>query len=218
MAKVVIFGNRDTAELACHYLQNDSPHEVVAFTVDANYRTEDSFQDLPLVPFEELESAYPPDGFACFVPMTAQRMNQARREIYERVKGKGYECVSYISSRATVLTEAIGENCLVLENNVIQPRVEIGDNVMLWSGNHVGHHSRIASHNFLSSHVVVSGHCVIDPHCYFGVNSTLRDALHVAEGTFLAMASALTVNSEPWGVYRGNPARRLRVDSRRFNP
>jgi acetyltransferase-like isoleucine patch superfamily enzyme len=28
----------------------------------------------------------------------------------------------------------------------------------------------------------------------------------IAEGTFVAMASAIMKNTEPWGVYKGNPA------------
>jgi sugar O-acyltransferase (sialic acid O-acetyltransferase NeuD family) len=216
MARVVVFGTLDTAELACRYLREDSPHEVAAFTVNAAYRQADRFQGLPVVPFEDLERHCPPGEFACFVPMTGRGMNRAREGIYRQVKDKGYACVSYVSSRATVFTERIGDNCFILENNVLQHGVEIGANVMLWSGNHVGHHSRLGDHVTLASHVVVSGHCRLDPHCFLGVNATLRDGLHLAEGTFLAMASALTHDSEPWSVYRGNPARRLRIDSRRF--
>ena len=37
MAKVVIFGQSQWAELAHFYVTHDSPHEVVAFTVDRDY-------------------------------------------------------------------------------------------------------------------------------------------------------------------------------------
>ncbi len=37
MAKVVLFGILDTAELAHYYLEHDSEHEVVAFTVNREY-------------------------------------------------------------------------------------------------------------------------------------------------------------------------------------
>jgi sugar O-acyltransferase (sialic acid O-acetyltransferase NeuD family) len=216
MAKVVIFGNRDTAELARIYLRDDSPHEVVAFAVNAEYRHGDDFQGLPLVDFEDIERRYPPDDHAFFVPMTGKGMNLPRAAIYRQAKDKGYGFVSYVSSRAAVYSQDIGENCLILENCVIQPRASLGDNVMLWSGNHIGHHSRVDSHNFLAGHVVVAGHCHVEPHCFLGARSTVRDGLRIAEGTFLAMASALTRATEPWRVYRGNPARGLRVDSRRF--
>ena len=34
----------------------------------------------------------------------------------------------------------------------------IGDDCVLWSGNHIGHHATIGDHCFITSHVVVSGH------------------------------------------------------------
>ena len=51
-----------------------------------------------------------------------------------------------------------GDNCFILEDNTIQPFVSIGNNVTLWSGNHIGHDSTIDDHCFIASHVVVSGH------------------------------------------------------------
>lgn len=216
MAQVIIFGNRDTAELAHYYLKNDSPHEVVAFTVHADYLDNDSFDGLPLVKFEEVERLYPPEQFKCFVPMTAGGMNLPREAVYLQAKEKGYEFASYISSHATILSDQIGENCLILEHCVVQPRAILGDNVMLWSGNHIGHHTVVKSHNFLAGHVCVSGHCVVEEHCFLGVNSSVTNGLHVPEGTFLAIQSTLTNARAPWRVYRGNPARELRLDSRKF--
>ena len=53
MSKVIIFGILDTAELAHWYLDNDSEHEVVAFTVHKKYIKGDQFRGLPLVEFEK---------------------------------------------------------------------------------------------------------------------------------------------------------------------
>ena len=36
----------------------------------------------------------------------------------------------------------------------------IGNNTIIWSGNHIGHHSKIGNNCFISSHVVVSGFCI----------------------------------------------------------
>ena len=52
-----------------------------------------------------------------------------------------------------------GDNCFILEDNTVQPFVTIGNNVTLWSGNHIGHDSVIEDDCFISSHVVVSGTC-----------------------------------------------------------
>jgi sugar O-acyltransferase (sialic acid O-acetyltransferase NeuD family) len=209
MAKVVIFGALDTAELAHFYLTHDSPHEVVAFTVNRGYLQEQTFHDLPIIPYEDLESHFPSGEYAFFAPMTGRGMNKKRQLIYMDAKARGYAFISYISSRATVFPDAqIGENCFILENNTIQPFTTIGNNVVIWSGNHIGHHGQIKDHIFFTSHVVLSGHCVVEPYCFLGVNCTVRESICLAEGTLVAMAASITKDTEAWGVYMGNPARK----------
>ncbi|HMJ67947.1 MAG TPA: acetyltransferase [Cyclobacteriaceae bacterium] len=207
MAKVIIFGIQDFAELAHYYLTNDSAHEVVAFSVNEKYMpAERKFHDLPVVPFEDIESGYNPGDFKFFAPLAPARMNRTRETVYNAVKEKGYELISYISSKATVFNNKIGDNCFVFEDNTLQPFTNIGNNVILWSGNHIGHHGTIKDHIMFTSHVVLSGHCVVENYCTFGVNSTIRDGLTIAEGTFVAMGASIIRNTEAWGMYKGNPA------------
>ena len=213
MANVVIFGILDTAELAWYYLTHDSEHKVVAFCVDKAYLKELEFHGLPVVAFEDVEKIYPPAEFKFFAPMTARKMNKNRERVYLEAKVKGYELISYVSSKATTFNNPIGDNCFILEDNTIQPFTTIGNNVVLWSGNHIGHHGQIKDHVFFTSHVVLSGHCVIEPYCFFGVNATIRDYLHIAQGTLVGMAAAITKNTEEWGVYVGNPAEKKAIPS-----
>jgi sugar O-acyltransferase (sialic acid O-acetyltransferase NeuD family) len=216
MSKVVIFGIQDFASLAHFYLREDSSHEVVAFTVTKEFMpSEATFEGLPIVPFEDLETLYPPTEYAFFAPMSHRKMNKLREFIYTQAKNKGYTLISYVSSKATVFSNVkIGDNCFILEDNTIQPFVQIGDNVVLWSGNHIGHHSVIKDHVLFTSHVVLSGHCVVEPYSFFGVNATLRDGLHMAKGTLVAMGACVTKNTEEWGVYTGVPAKKGEALSR----
>lgn len=214
MSKVIIFGVMDFAELAHFYLCHDSEHEVVAFCVDRAYLpNEPQFKALPVVAFEDVETLYPPSEYVFFAPMSPNKMNQVRTDVVAAIKNKGYSLISYVSSKATVFGNPIGENCFILEDNTIQPFVTIGNNVVLWSGNHIGHHSSIGDNVTITSHVVVSGHCKIDAFSFFGVNATLRDGIHIAEGTFVAMACAVTADTEPWSVYKGNPAEKQSIPS-----
>jgi len=209
MGKVIIFGVLDTAELAHFYLAHDSEHEVVAFCLTKEYIKENIFKGLPVVPFEEVQKLYLPEEHKFFAPMTGRKMNRLRESVYYQIREKGYSLISYVSSKATVFPGAeIGDNCFILEDNTIQPFVKIGNNVVLWSGNHIGHHSLIKDHVFFTSHVVLSGHCVVESYCFFGVNATIRDNSHIAEGTFVAMGANVTKNTEPYGVYMGNPAKK----------
>jgi sugar O-acyltransferase (sialic acid O-acetyltransferase NeuD family) len=215
MAKVVIFGVKDFASLAHYYLRHDSPHEVVAFTVHRSFLpAEGTFEGLPVVPFEDLQAHYPPAEYSAFAPLSHKEMNAARARIYHECKQRGYSLISYVSSRATCLSTAIGDNCFVLEDNTIQPYVTIGSNVMLWSGNHIGHHSVIKDHVFITSHVVVSGHCTLDPYCFLGVNATLRDRVHLAEGTLVGMSAIIMKNTEPWSLYKADGSKPSKVSSK----
>ncbi len=118
MAKIIVFGILDTAELAHYYLTHDSEHEVVAFTVNRQYIEQESFHSLPVVAFEDIENIFPPSEYHFFAPMTGRNMNRNREAIYNHAKGKGYQFISYISSRATIFDKSvIGENCFILEDN-----------------------------------------------------------------------------------------------------
>ena len=121
---------------------------------------------------------------------------------YNEAKAKGYELVSYISSKCTYLSQfEAGDNCFIFEDNTIQPFVKIGSNVTIWSGNHIGHHSVIENHNFISSHVVISGHCHIKSYTFLGVNSTIGHKVVIEEGTLLGAGVVTTKNTEVNGVY-----------------
>jgi sugar O-acyltransferase (sialic acid O-acetyltransferase NeuD family) len=213
MARVIIFGIQDFAQLAHFYLRHDSEHHVVAFSVNQEFLPADgTFDGLPVVAFESVAALYPPSEFKFFAPMSPRRMNRLRESVYRQIKASGYEMISYVSSKATVFPGGpIGDNCFILEDNTIQPFVSIGNNVVLWSGNHIGHHSIIKDHVSFTSHVVLSGHCVVEPFAFFGVNATVRDRVRIAEGSLIAMAAAVTSDTEAWGVYKGNPARKAEI-------
>src|SRR5581483_6269501 len=148
---VVIFGTGDFARLAAVYLREDSDREVVAFTVDRQYLQDGTLLGLPVVAFDELSAEYSPSRVDMLVAIGFSRVNQARREAYERCKQLGYDFITYVSSAATVVSNVeIGENTFIFEENVIQPFVKIGSNVVLWSGNHIGHDSEIGDHCFIA--------------------------------------------------------------------
>jgi len=208
MAKLIIFGAGDIARLAHYYFTHDSEHDVVAFTVNAEYKQDDKFLDLPLVAFEDVLQQYPPGEFKMFVALSYARMNKIREEKYREAKEKGYELVSYVSSRCSFLTDhPIGDNCFILEDNTIQPFVKIGNNVTLWSGNHIGHDAVIEDHCFLASHIVVSGYVRIGNNCFIGVNATLRNSITIAPETLIGMGAVITEDTVEKGFYKASPAK-----------
>ena len=202
--RVVIFGAGEIGELAHYYFNHDSEYKVVAFTADDEFVNSDNFNGLPLVPFSDLLERYPPDEYDAHVALSYNKLNQIRAEKYFAVKNLGYKLVSYVCSRSVYWPDlTIGDNCFILENQTIQPTVKIGSDVMIWSGNHLGHASVIGDHTYISSHVCISGHTKIGTHCFFGVNSTTRDFVTVGNSVFVAMGAMVTRDVEDGSIVVG---------------
>ena len=202
MDKIVIFGNGEIGELAEYYFRTDSEYKVVAFTADDEYVKSDTFCGLPLIKFQDVKEIYPSDSYKMFIALSYSRMNKDRAEKYYKAKELGYDLISYVSSKCTFLTEIpVGDNCFILEDNTIQQFVRIGNNVTLWSGNHIGHESVIEDHCNITSHVVISGHVHIHSYCFIGVNATIRDSITIAQGTLIGAGAVIMKDTVEKGVY-----------------
>jgi sugar O-acyltransferase (sialic acid O-acetyltransferase NeuD family) len=211
MAKLIIVGDGETAELAYEYFTHDSPHDVVAFAVEREYAKKQSLFELPVVPFEEVETLYDPTEYSAFVAISYTKLNRVRARLYQETKRKGYSLLSYVSSHAFVWHNVeVGENCFIMENNVIQYRVSIGNNVVLWSGNHVGHQTVIHDNVFVSSHVVISGYCEVGENCFLGVNSSIANNVKIAKDNLIGMAAVINKDTEERKVYVGNPGKPIK--------
>jgi sugar O-acyltransferase (sialic acid O-acetyltransferase NeuD family) len=192
MSQVVIFGAGPIAELAHFYFTNDSPDQVVAFTVDGSYVKEDAFLGLPVVAFEDLDRAFPAADHQLFVAVSYTGMNRLRSERFRQARARGYRLAHYVSSRATVWPGFESRpNQFILEDNTIQPFARVGENVTLWSGNHIGHHSVVGDHCFVASHVVISGNVTIGDGCFLGVNATIREGVTVGKGCLVGAGALI---------------------------
>jgi len=190
MKKLVIFGNAEIASLAKFYFESDSEYQVVAFTVDDLYCDADEFDGLPLVPFSKVNDLYSPNECAMHVALSYQKLNKLREEKYNQAKDAGYKLASYICSKSVFWHDlTIGDNCFILENQTIQPTVKIGNNVMIWSGNHIGHGTQIKDHVYMASQICVSGHCIIGERSFIGVNAAFRDFCEVGNDCFITMGA-----------------------------
>lgn len=213
--KLIIIGAGEFAGIAYEYFAEDSEYDVVAFCVEDKYFNDNSFYDLPIVKFSELKPKYSPNEYDVFVAVTYVKLNRERTRLYNECKKLGYKCATYVSSHAFVWKNVkIGENSFIFEDNTIQYFVEIGNNTILWSGNHIGHRSIIGDNCWLTSHCVISGFCKIGDGSFIGVNATLGDNVTLGEDTVFG-AGALTVKSlEDKGcVYIGSPAKKLNKTS-----
>ncbi|MDO4187540.1 MAG: acetyltransferase [Lachnospiraceae bacterium] len=198
---VVLWGCGQMAEVAYFYLTNDSEYDVVAFCMDKKYIACETFHEKPVIAFEDIDKIFPPEDVdLCFL-ISYSKMNDLRTEKYLEAKKKGYKFISYVSSKASYYNTQIGENTFIMENNVIQPYTQIGNNVIMWSGNHLGHHSIIEDNCFVASQVVISGSTIIGQNSFLGVNSTVRDNVRIGKYNLIGAGTVILKDTEDYDVY-----------------
>lgn len=217
MEKVIIFGTGDISQIAHLYLSEDDKYKIVAFAIDKDFIQQDTFFDLPVIAFEEIEKQFPPADCKFFIPLSYAKVNILREQKFLEAKNKGYSFITYIHPKATVAINAkIGENCFIFEDNTIQPFVSIENNCILWSGNHIGHHSIIKSNCFIASHVVISGRCEIGENTFIGVNATLRDHIKIGKSNVIGAGTLILGDTEDNRVYMATATEVSRVPSNRL--
>ncbi|EAI4070944.1 acetyltransferase [Campylobacter jejuni] len=217
MKKLVIIGIGEIANIAYEFFKYDTEYEVCAFCVHKKHMVADRFRDLPVIVFENMQEDFPANEFEIFIGIGTGELNYQRTRIYKQVKQMGYKCATYVSSKAFVWHNVeVGENCFILPHNTLEPFVKIGNNVTLWSGNHIGHQSVVKDNVFISSHVVISGFCEIGENTFMGVNSCVAHKIKIAKDNFIALGSVVNKNTEENKIYRGNPAEASKISAKKF--
>ncbi len=215
MKPVIIFGAGQVAQVFDSYLFLAGVANI-AYVVDRDYRTEPMIGGIPVFPFDELDE-YPLARDAHFlVGMSFKGLNKPRAEKYEAMLAKGYEPRTFVADPDCVNCQNIGRGTFIMEQNVVQPFAEIGENCILWSGNHIGHHTKIGNHVFIASHAVIGGGCEIGDYSFIGVNATIRDGVKIGPRCVIGAGALILSDCEADGVYSPGGTERSRVPSNRL--
>lgn len=214
---LVIVGDSAFAEVAAEYFTYDSGYEVAAFAVEQAYLKRDRLLDRPVVAFEGLTERFPPRTHDVYVATVYTQLNRLRTRLLRAAKQAGYSPASYISPRAFIWRNVqMGEHCFIFEDNVVQPFVTLGSNVVLWSGNHIGHHSRIDDNVFVASHAVVSGFCHVGMNCFLGVNSAVANNVTVEKDCWIGPGVVVSKDTKAGEIYRAPENEIAKVSATRF--
>ncbi len=206
--KLVLFGDSAFAEVAYELFTHDSAYEVVAFTINKEYIKQESLFGLPVVAYEEVEKLYPPREYEMHIALVYNTLNRIREKFYTDARKKGYTLANYVSSRCFVWRNVtMGDNVFIFEDNTVQPFVKIGSNVVLWSGNHIGHHSVLGNHLFISSHVVISGFCTVGDYTFMGVNSTVGNNINIGKDCLIGSGCLIVKDTGDGKLYKGTASK-----------
>jgi sugar O-acyltransferase (sialic acid O-acetyltransferase NeuD family) len=214
MNKVVIYGNQSEARETYYCLKYYSDCEVVGFTVDREYIESDKLFQLPVVPFDIVKTAFPPDSYKMKIAVGYLQNNKIRKERYLSSKEMGYQLINFISPKAVIFPETeVGDNCLVSHFAVISPDAKIRNNVIIGSNCTLGHDVVVGDHCYFSNGVSIAGGVIVGPGCFIGTNATIRNKVSIGKECVIGAGALILENIENNKVYLGEPASELPISS-----
>ena len=215
MRPLIIFGTEAFAEFSHYYFTNDSDYTVAAFTVDGKYVRQDTFQGLPVVPFEEIEGRFPPAQADMFVAVGIREVNQFRARKVAEAEGKGYRLAHYISSLATVPKGfTLGGNSMVMEHVIVQPFAQIGRNTIIWPSSGIAFHNRIGDHCWLVT-VTHGERVTVGDYTFEGLGTVVAPFVTVGRSNLIGAGALILRDTKDFEVYRGAGSKPSRVPSSR---
>lgn len=207
--KTILYGNGLYGAIIYQNILDEGALEIAGCTADREFVREETFQGLPLVPFEDVEKIYPPGDFTMLVVIAFANM-RARESMFVKAKGKGYRLENYISSRAVLSRElTMGENNIVNEGAVLGPFGRLGDNNMIRPNTYIGHGCKIHSHCYIAPGSHIGGECEIKDLSFVGIGATLIDGITLERETLVGAGSLVLRRSEPYSKYVGSPAKKV---------
>ncbi|WP_154364017.1 acyltransferase [Maribacter luteus] len=146
----------------------------------------------------------------------------------KNVKWKQYQIGSnfYTGMRVKLWaknTLRIGKNFYIGRDSQIETDCVIGDNVIFANqvavvGKYDHHFQQLGTPIRMASRIRDYHYdwkgldclTVIEDDVWIGYGSVIMGGVHIKKGSIIAAGSVVTKNTEPYGIYGGNPAKRLR--------
>ena len=214
--KLVIFGISNFAEIMEFYFSTDSDYEVVAFTVDEEFKDRDRFLGRPVVSFKDLAQEFPPSEVEVFVAMGIQKLNTQRENKVREVKQSGYQLASFLHSSVVVPDDfVIGENSVVMDQCLLHPFVTIGNNTILWTHTAVAMKTQIGNNVWMVS--CTTGEMVtIDDNTFIGLRAIIAPGISIGKKNLIGAGVVLLQDTGDGDVVRAPAPKILKGASHRF--
>jgi sugar O-acyltransferase (sialic acid O-acetyltransferase NeuD family) len=190
---LIVFGTGKISEAVSYYFNRDSDYVINAYVVDDLFFQSNVFLGKPVVKLSEVAENFAAADYAVFVAVGYQGMNKIRADKYGYFKNRGYTLVSYKSP----LVEGdftFGDNTIIMDGAVIQPKAKFGNNVFVWGGAMVGHHAVIHDHCWLTGGCLIGGAVHLGGSTFIGMGAIVGQEVKIGVECMLG-AGSLTVKS-----------------------
>lgn len=212
---LLIFGDGKIAEAISYYFNRDSDYTIVAYIIDDDFKTSDTFLGKPVVTLSTVLENHPPQKFEVFIAVGYQDINTLRKSKYVYFKEKGYKFASY-SSPFVKGDFSLGENSIIMDNVAVQPKVTIGNNCFVWGGTMLGHHSIINDHCWITGGCLIGGSVSIGEKSFVGIGTIIAQEINIGSSCVLGAATFITKDQEDETVIISQATEKFRLNSKQF--
>jgi len=174
--KILVYGSRlFGGVIRC--LVEDCGHEFAGFIDDVHQG------EGVIGPFAQTRLTHPPSEYACVNAVGYSNL-AARREVTARIQSAGYAMPVLVHPRAYVSTSSsLGAGSFVMAGALVDCRVTVDDNVVIWPGVCVSHDCRIEANTFLSPNCTVCGDCGVGSDSFVGAGAVIVSHATVPQGS-----------------------------------
>ncbi|HKG62175.1 MAG TPA: NeuD/PglB/VioB family sugar acetyltransferase [Pyrinomonadaceae bacterium] len=124
---------------------------------------------------------------------------RARRGLYEKVSGFGFEMVAAIHAAAIVSPSAtIGDGPTIMAGAIVNANAVLGNNVIVNTGAIVEHDCVIGDHTHLATGARLAGGVHVGPGAHIGIGAVVRQEIKIGAGAIVG-AGAVVVKDVPAG-------------------
>lgn len=207
MSKVIIFGTSNFSTCLHRILSVEGVHKVLAYTVTREYLNESELEGLPVVAFEDLQDIF--NMSECEIALTIgyTNMNDNRKYVYELCKNNKYSIFTYVSTKALVYSNDIGEGSLIYPGVFIGPYVRIGKCVVLHMQVSVTHHNFIGDYSFFADGTVVGGETTFGNNCFVGMSCIIRNEIKIGNRVFIGAGCVINNNLNDKDAMKAEPTK-----------
>lgn len=192
----------------CEILKREGM-DIVGYTVDNAYKDGDFFENLPVLSFEDLEKFVDITDIEIALTIGYNHMNDVRKLKHLECKRRGIKLFTFISRESNVYTDEIGEGSIVMPGAYVGPYSKLGVCCVLWPGSVLAHHNILGDYNWVAPSSCFGGGSSSGKNCFFGLGSTVRNGINIADYTFIGAQTYICKDSFSNGVYLGVPAKQM---------
>lgn len=203
MEKIYILGTTKYSFMIHQMILQENAYDVLGHTVSEfdveRYRNICRKNNTNIVALEDLfDQVHKGENVKILNTLGYSKMNTVRQKLYQLCNSHGVESVSYISSRATVLSNDIGKSVIILPTAYIGPSVRIGNNTTIYSMAVLTHDIKVGENCFIAANVTCGGEVKIQDNCFIGMGATIKNQITLAPFTLVGAGAYVAKDS---GIY-----------------